>query len=366
MDVAGMQNARLGAIYLWQGTTMKSPLAKAVIGGALGSAGALAGLKDVNIPLPDQSTDVLATGWDVALDTEQGRVWATIKAWATEFVKEVWKKIKEVFGEIGELLGHLKSIALFVAQQVFTKAAPVIGSAAGLAQGLWKTTVAFCEKLGNWLAKRHVKLVHGHPKTLVNGIERGLTRALLEGLYETAKSSLLLGLNIASLGAASIIDAIAAVIEAVTKIIWRIAEAKIVRQFCAQAKVFWTGRSETNAIHLDSMKFDNWLKGATNKVPLIAAVTLGTGIAGDKMRFLQMYTGRGATISQSQFDSGVKYLDQMKRSGARLMERSDIEFDSDDGMIKGLLKLAESHDKVAAKPSFWKRLFRQTDKFMRV
>ena len=30
MDVAGVQNARLGLVYLWQGTTLDSPLAQAV------------------------------------------------------------------------------------------------------------------------------------------------------------------------------------------------------------------------------------------------------------------------------------------------------------------------------------------------
>lgn len=368
MDAAGMQNARLGVIYLWQGTTVDSPLASVILSGVMGAASALAGVKDINIPVPDLATDFAAIGGQSAIDVREGSskgLWATIKAWAEDFVRKVWEKIKDIFGDLAEMTGQLKKIAVFVTQQVFKSLAPVIGGAVGLAQGLWKMTVAFCEKLSNWLAAREVKLVQGHPTTLVKNIESGITRALLEGIYETAKSAASIALNAASWGGAAIVDAVVAVVEAATKIIWRIAEILIIRRFCKKAKQFWTARNESNSIHLDSLKFDHWLKGTTSKIPVIAAVTYGTGIAGDKMRFLQMYTGEGAVISQDQFDAGVKYLDQMKRAGSRLLERSDMKFRSTDKVIEGLLKLAQRHDAVAAQGSIWKRLFRFTDKVVR-
>ncbi len=366
MDVEGMQNARLGAIYLWQGTRHSSPLIKTITGGVLDSVGGLAGIKEINIPVPGEAADLVADGIESGMETGgRGSVRATIKAWAEDFVKKVWAKIKETFGDIAEIGGLLKSVALFVAQQVFQKAAPIIGGVAGLAQGLWKTTVAFVEKLGNWIAKQTVQLNFGHPRTLVKGIEWGLTRALLEGLYEIAKNAVSIGLNAASLGAAAIVDAIAAVVEAAAKIIWRIAESKIIRKFCDEAKSFWLSRDQPNALHLDAMKFDNWLRPATRKVPVIAAVTLGSGIAGDKMRFLQMYTGDGKVISDSKFKAGAKYLDQMKRCGSRLIERSELEFSSDDQIIDGLHKLARSHDEVKAQTKWWRRLFRTTDKIIR-
>ncbi len=352
MDVAGMQNARLGVVYLWQGTEVKASTIEAVIGTIARKTGTYLGVIDAPPTEAAETPDL----------------WTRIKGWAEDFVAKVWAKVKEVFGDIAELGGHIKKVAVYLAKEVFKEAAPIIGSAVGLVEGLWKATVAFCEKLGNWIKGYGVRLVHGHPQTLVRGIDRALNRALLEGLYETAKSSLLLGLNIAGAGAAvaaSIIEKVADVIEKVTKMIWRFAERCIIRAFSADAKEFWNARGESCAIHLDSMRFDNWLKGATNKVPVIAAVTLGTGIAGDKMRFLQMYTGHGDVISQSEFDAGVAYLDQMKRTGSRVMERSDLEFESKDAMISGLLKLAKSHDEVKAKTSFWRRLFRTTDKIVR-
>ncbi len=367
MDIQGMQNARLGAIYLWQGTKVTSPIVSTVVGGALGSAGGILGAYDINFPVPDQAGELASDAIESGMDSGgQGGLWQNIKNWALDFVQKVWAKIRETLGDVAAIGGHLKKIALFVAQQVFQKAAPVIGGVVGLVQGLWKTTVAFCEKFSNWKAKYGVVLNFGHPKTLVKGIESGLTRALLEGLYETAKSAVSIGLNAASLGGAAIVDAIVACVEAVAKIVWRIAEYNVIKKFISDATTFWNTRGTAKAMHLDSFKFDNWLRPATQKVPEIAAVTLGSGIAGDKMRFLQMYTGAGTTITSSQFKAGVKYLDQMKRTGSRLIERSGLEFTSSDAMIDGLLKLAKKHDEVhAVKKGFWARLFRTTDKIVR-
>lgn len=365
MDIAGMQDARRGALYLWQGVEVESGLASLVMGGLLSSASGIAGVKEIDLHTPDLAADI--AGDAIGSDSGDSQNLLTrIKTWAQNFVNAIWDKLKSTFTDIGEFGGMLKNIGLFVASQVFSKAAPIIGGVAGLVTGLWKFTTVFAEKVSNWKAKGSFKLNTGHPKTLVKGIEKGLTRGMLEGLYELAKSALSVGLNAASLGAASIVDAIAAVAEAAVKIIWRVAEVKALQKFTRQAREYWTGSTPGQGIHMDQMKFDNWIRPMTQKVPVVAAVTLGSGIAGDKMRFLQMYTGEGNIISASDFKAGVKYLDQMKRAGSRLIERSDIEYGSSDPLIKGLLKLAKSHQEVyTQKKGFFSKLFRTTDKIMR-
>lgn len=363
MDVEGMQNARLGVIYLWQGTKFQSPLANVALGGVVGVLDELLGFKDKTLFVPDQATDAAAKAINsvFGLDKEKS-VWAKILEWATRLGEALLDKIKEVFGDIGDFVGEIKKIALFVTTKVYDQVASLISNAANLVQGLWKTTVAFCEKIGNLFAKIGVKLVDGHPSTVVKSIEAGITRALLAGLYETAKSAAVIGLNVASAGATKLVEVIAAALEATAKILWRVAEALIIRNFCQEAKMYWVARGEHNAIHLDSSRFDAWLKSATGKVPVIAAVTLGSNIAGDKMRFLQMYTGTGAVISQDQFNAGVAYLDRVKREGARLLEHSGLEFHSDDPIIEGLHKLACSHDAVFATTHRVSALFRRADK----
>ncbi|MEM7730733.1 MAG: hypothetical protein AAF311_15945, partial [Pseudomonadota bacterium] len=339
---------------------------KTVLGGMVGSAGAIAGVKEISLPVPNEAVDVVAQGVDSGIGMTGATLWDKIKSWAADFVKKMWAKIKDTFGSIANVSSFLKSVGLFVAQQVFTKAAPFIGGASTAVTGLWKFTVGVSEKFSNWVSGRTVKLNFGHPKTLVNGIEQGLTRAMLEGLYEMAKGAAQIALNAVSFGGTAIVDAVVAVVEAAIKILWRVAEYFVLKKFVEDAKTFWNARGTPGALHKDSKKFDDWLRPATEKLPVIAAVTLGSGIAGDKMRFLQMYTGTGGMITQSQFDTGVKYLDKMKRAGARVMERSDLGFSSDDKVIAGLLKLAKTHDEVhAQKKGGIFKLFRVANSVLR-
>lgn len=364
MDVAGLQNARLGVLYLWQGVKYKSPLAEAVIGGTMTAVSGITGTQDINVAEFGLGVEIAAMAADSRAQGPGG-LWARIKSWAEDLISKLWEKIKGVFGDVAEMLGMLKGIALFVTQQVFAKAAPFIGGAAGLVTGLWKTTSAIVEKVGNWMASKGVRIAFGHPQTMVNGIESGITRALLEGIYESVRSAVSIGLNAASFGGAAIVDAVAGIVEAAVKIIWRVAESKIVNKFVSEARTYWQARDTDAAFHLDSMKFNDWLQGTTQKVPVTAALTLGSGIAGDKMRLLQMYTGGGQVISQSAFDAGVAYLDKVKRSGSRLIERAGLKFESDDPMVASLLKLAESHDEVTSKKKWYKSLFRKVDKVVR-
>ena len=115
----------------------------------------------------------------------------------------------------------------------------------------------------------------------------------------------------------------------------------------------WKSRSSKNSAIRKIAKFDRWLRPAVETVPVIAAVTLGSGIAGDKMRLLEMFADKGAIITPSQFQTGVAYLDKIKRIGAQLIEQSEIDFTSDDQLVQGLLNLAKSHSENSSASTTW-------------
>ena len=344
--IADMQNARLGVIYLWQGVQVKSPILSTAVGGALGSTGAVLGALDVDFPVPDQAGDVAVAALAAGGGVERQTLWIRIKTWALEFVQKVWEKVRNTLGNVPEMAGHVRSIGVFIAGQVFAHAAPFIGAANGLISGLVKAGRAFIASLSNWRAGRGVSVKDGHPKTLLKGVEWGVKRALWEGLAEIAKSATSIGLNAASFGGAAIVDAVMACLQAAVKLVWRIAEYCILTTFINQAKNFWAIRDLDTAKHLDAEKFNDWLKPATQKVPVIAALSLGSGIAGDKMRLLQMYNKKDDPISQSQFDRGVTYIDQLKGEGARLIKKSGLEFSGTNTFIDGLIEHAQSHDPI--------------------
>jgi hypothetical protein len=79
---------------------------------------------------------------------------------------------------------------------------------------------------------------------------------------------------------------------------------------------------------------------ATENAPVIGAITLSTQIAGDKMRFLNMYTGK-QVISENQFKAGVSYLDALKSTGREYAKKWGSRLISQDAMVKGLLRIVE-------------------------
>lgn len=368
IDEAGMQNARDGVLYLWKDVNFKSPLAETFIGGAMSTVSGILDTQEINLAEFDLGVEITSLGID-SVQTKK-TLWDSIKNWAQNFMNKLWVRVKEIFGEITEMAITLKSLALFVTQQIFSKASPFIGAANELVQGLSSTTGALCDKIGNWLARRNVVLNSGHPQTLVDAIEVGLTRALLNGLRQTVQGAVSLALHVSSFGGAAILDCVVATIEAVTKFMWRIAESHILKKFISDAKAMWQiSKISTNGV--DPFLFNKWLRDATEKVPVIAAITLNSGIAGDKMRLIQMYspgeyifdryqpstsssnTGKliykktpSKLISQAQFDASCNYIDRIKRSGSKLIERSGLKFSSDDVLVNGLLTMCSSHAEV--------------------
>jgi len=334
------EHARLGVLYLWNDITVESGMVTKIIDKVDSADSSLIEKKssekkdDNDKPGEVKQNDVKP---DDAFESYPEKT--SLKKWAEDFCSQLWNRIKDCFGDLPGMASKLKCLAVFVAKQVFVEAAPIIGSADGLLDGLYNTTKSFCERFGVWLASRKVRISSGHPTAIVDGIIQGIDRSLLAGVYEVAKNSVTLGLNIASSGITSMIEPLASVLEMITKIMWRLAEVSIIRTFAKEAKDHYSRKEDENALHKDEARFTEWLLNAVKKVPLIAGMTYASHIVGDKMIFLQMFSKKGDDIiSQEEFDRGVKYLDKIKQSGTNLLKNSDFQFDSGDNFVKALLK----------------------------
>jgi len=83
-------------------------------------------------------------------------------------------------------------------------------------------------------------------------------------------------------------------------------------------------------------KFSVWFKKQIDRAPVVAALVMNCGVAGDALTFLQVCTSSGVVMHQGQFDKGVTYLNHLK------MSASDLILDVQDAM-----KLS-SRDKLVA------------------
>ena len=83
-------------------------------------------------------------------------------------------------------------------------------------------------------------------------------------------------------------------------------------------------------------------------MPLIAVLTLNTGICGDKMRYLSMYKAGGVDqISTNEFQAGGRFLDNMKPWGAKYLGDAGFKIRSaNDPLVDSLVnQFATSHSR---------------------
>lgn len=325
-----IEHARVGILYIWRRMEAKTSIAEILRSGAME---AYSEIKKDDLDFPE--IDALERNSSFERSSRR----ETIKEWAADFLAKVWEQIKQVFGDVKNtsIGSYLKRLVTYVAQLVYEQELPGVSTIKKLAQGLGKTTVAFCRKLKAWLAARNVELAEGHPTAIIEGIKKGMTRSLLQGVYIMAKEALLAGFDFVATGISSFVRGAAAVLETVVRLMWRLGEVYVIRKFIKQADEYYQERKDRKAFHKNGKKFTKWLTRAMLKSPVIAGLTYGSHIVGDQAMFLQVYNKDGTVISQKQFNKGSKYLTQMKEEGIRLVLTSGIRFKSSDDGVQTIL-----------------------------
>jgi hypothetical protein len=236
---------------------------------------------------------------------------------------------------------QIRTIVEALVGQFAKSAAPFVGAGLDLAKGVVKLIDACIDRYRMW-ANKDVKVVEGHPTTILKAIESAMDLSLCEGLFQTLSSGARLGVDIASAGAGVIVTFVMKAVETLGRAIWKIYEVATLKTFVDEAKSLWERRHEMDALQSRPLAFDQWYKKFAIKVPAIAVLSLNSGVVGDKMRFLSMMTG-GSLIAQKEFDRGVGYLDSLKAWGVTYLLNVDIEFSSTNESVKGFLALAKSH-----------------------
>jgi len=212
------------------------------------------------------------------------------------------------------------------------------GIASGLYTGITKTIEYFDLKHTG----KGVSLESGHPDIVASSIQRSIAKAALVGLAEAAMAGAKAALAAFTGGAGLIVNKIAGVIELLLRFAVRFCSALNLRKIFADAKDRWAAKDQSDAIQKRAGDFANWFKKAIDRAPIVAALVMNCGIAGDAMRFLQVATSDGVVVTQGQFDKGVTYLNGLKSSASDLIMKyqEDMRISSGDPMTAALLKQA--------------------------
>ena len=256
---------------------------------------------------------------------------------------------------IDNLPGLLRKLVDALTSRFLAAAAPFIGAGLDVAKGIVNTLDAGMKKFDEWLSSRDVVLASGHITVIVESIQRAMWMSVGAGLYDLLKGGVSLGMQFATSGAAAIVTLVSSIIEAVVKAVWKIVEISRLRQFFDEARELWKSHNEADALHKRPIAFNQWFKGYSLSLPVLSVLALNTGITGNKMLFLQMYQSDSRVVSPAQFNTGVTYLDGLKKWGSTYLQDCGFSFSSEDKMVTGLLAMADKQaPPLSAKGHLWR------------
>ena len=124
---------------------------------------------------------------------------------------------------------------------------------------------------------------------------------------------------------------------AIFTFIWRLCERFRIGKFLREAAEHWRNREAPNALHKSPMAFAKWYRSHALAVPILAAMTLNSGICGAKIHFLQMFDSHGAVITQKEWDKGVKMLEDLKARCGEFIRNTKHKFISSDPFVTQLM-----------------------------
>jgi hypothetical protein len=228
---------------------------------------------------------------------------------------------------------------IYVIQDEVRKTAKDFG-VTGVASGLYTGITKSIELFNLRHVGKTVALESGHPDLVAASIKRSVAKSALVGLAEAALAGAKAALAAFTGGAGLIVNKIAGVIEQLLRFAVRFCDALTLRKVFADASQKWARHRQSDALQKRSGDFADWFKTTIDRAPVVAALVMNCGIAGDAMRFLQVTTGNGVVLTQGQFDKGVTYLNTLKSSAGDLIMQiqQEMRISSTDPMTSALLK----------------------------
>jgi hypothetical protein len=301
-------------------------------------------------------------------------VYAIVSAKIEEMVRELSLKYARG-GFIGTIGGLVANLINFVFGKILVYAAPFVGNAIEITQGICQAVAAAKERITAYQRRSMFVIAPGHPALIGHAIETQMNWAIGKGLYNASKGGAKLAGNLFSLGASALIDVIAACMEFAWRFLTRFFEGRWMKEWITLVKATTSNRNDWKAdpkdgvwrprIVFDDAAFLSLFEQGCQASVCVPMLTLNSGITGDLMMFTKMFDdtggilGQGSGLSsegnkpsagaQKQFDAAASYWTQLKESGRNYLESTGFTFTSSDRVVGGLMWHALNHHKGGPK-----------------
>ena len=405
---ARIPEARQGVLYLWTNAKVSTQWAKIALEGALSigeahewaalpkhtqsdvsklsKAGALIapkGKAKANAPMHREKhapvIQLSAIGDDAsAIQLAQhvfgsafNKVYDTIRRVVMGMLRDIEMKYRSgaLMGSIG---GQIKNLINQILKKVAETAAPFVSDGLDIASGICSAIIAAKDRITVHQQRSKFVIMPGHPAQIGRAIETQMNWAIAKGAYKAAKGGAKLAINIATSGAATLVDVIAAAVEFAYKFISRLLEGFLMQDWIKVVQkhtqsMAW--KKDENGVKRPAVVFEPDAFNALFELgceasPCVPIMTLNSGISGDQMMFMKIFDdtggilGQGSGISslgnrpsasaQAEFNAGTQYWTALKQWGRDYLAATGFTFASSDPLAQGLFHHAINNHKPAS------------------
>jgi hypothetical protein len=346
----GMVNARLGILYLFGNVACDEGKYRIITNGLLDLNGKGAGTIGKAVKRTTEAAQLLTPlpASNPERVTQRNRVSKALQGVAGAVTQAVFTQLSagEDDGEGSKteaiwnaIPGGLQTVCDHIAEKVMDQMSPFLANGVAATTGLVSALSAGCDRFKVYARGKGVVLVPGVPTSTIDGIKRAMDISLAGEVYQVLKSGTSLALEGLTAGLAGAIAGIAfSAIEALVAFARKAHDFYRIRLFLADAKAMWAQKDKPNSLHRQPYAFNRWYRKTAMRVPVIPVLTLNSGVCGDKMRMLCLFSNEGEVITQKAFDAGVAYIDRIKAWGATYLADGGYTFTSKDKLVAELIK----------------------------
>ena len=187
-----------------------------------------------------------------------------------------------------------------------------VESAIDLYDGVKQSVVSALKWLGQVYSGWGVKLLDGGPVVMASAIARHNATSLAGGLKDIAITSTKIGLQAAgdaAGGVGSIFGMITGLLQRIANMVGYCVQRFLLNRTLSQARYHWDNKAE---LVTDQERFLEWFKRSCAVTPVIAGLTLQSGLTANPLRFLALITPTDEVISQDAYNKGVEHISKLK------------------------------------------------------
>jgi hypothetical protein len=374
-----LAHSRIGLLYLFSQTQVEAGWFKVIVESGFEVAGAVVGFNPLQDAMGNTGSNVaqgVVTGvstissqaFDMAPPPPRTTTPASfldrVRAALMDFARMVWERITEKFksdptktwiDKVEDWLPRIAKVVNVILGQVAASAAPFVGGAFDLASGIVATVRACRDRYQSYSLGQGVQMNTGHPAVIVASIERAMNFAIAKGLWDSLKGATSIATSAVAAGAGAIVSLVVSGCEVIAKVVHRLWETSKMKAFfadCGERYTAYTtaqaaGASDDAGLYHSGVAFGAWYRAAAYAIPCLSALALNSGITGDKMMYLRMFSddSEGQVISQDSFDRGVAYVDNLKSWSRDYLVAAGYKFTSANKMVDSILT-ASTADKI--------------------